>query len=60
MRAQETKTKREYAIKLINKQQIQSVEHATHIVREKDVLLFLSEDRNYCPFLVRAYSSFHD
>jgi len=29
-------------------------------VREKDVLLYLSEQRNYCPFIVRAYSAFHD
>ena len=35
MRAQETKTRKEFAIKLINKQQIQSREHAEHIVREK-------------------------
>ena len=36
------------------------MEHASHIVREKDVLLYLSEDRNYCPYIVRAYSAFHD
>lgn len=29
-------------------------------MREKNILLYLSEKINYCPFIVRAYSAFHD
>ena len=45
---------------MIDKDQIQSREHAEQIVREKNILMYLSKQSNYCPFIVRAYSAFHD
>ena len=59
MRAIDINSKREYALKLISKGQIQSREHAEHIVREKNILMYLSDPANYNPFVVRAYSTFH-
>ena len=45
---------------MIDKDQIQSKEHAEHIVREKKILMYLSERKNSCPFIVQAHSAFHD
>ena len=43
VRAVNKKTNKEYAFKMINKAQISSREHAEHIVREKKVLMHLSD-----------------
>ena len=45
---------------MISKQQIQSKEHAEHIVREKKVLVYLSDPNNYNHFIVRSFAAFHD
>ena len=60
VRATELKSKREFALKMMSKKQIQSKEHAEHIVREKEILMYLSEPRHSNHFLVKAYSAFHD
>ena len=59
-RAVEKKTKKEYALKMISKAQIQSREHAEHIVREKKVIMYLSEKLNFSPYINRAFATFHD
>ena len=46
MRALEKRTGEEFAIKVFKKSQIQSIEHAEHIVREKKLLMQLSETEN--------------
>ena len=60
MRALEKRTGEEFAIKVFKKSQIQSIEHAEHIVREKKLLMQLSETENQNHFIVRAYNAFHD
>lgn len=60
VRAEEKASRREYALKIMDKGQIQSREHASHIVREKNVLMYLSEPGHTCPFIVQAHNSFHD
>ena len=45
---------------MINKQQIQTKQHAEHVVREKNVIMALSTEENYNPFIVKANNSFHD
>ena len=60
MRAVEKRSGDEYALKILKKNQIQSIEHAEHIARERQVLMYLSEPKNYNHFIVRAYDAFHD
>jgi len=55
LRATAVKDKKEYALKVINKTQIVSREHAEHIVRERNILMYLSDERNISPFIVRAH-----
>lgn len=42
LRVVDKKSQKEYALKIIKKSDIQSREHAEHIVREKKVLEYLS------------------
>ena len=42
VRAVDKNSQKEYALKIIKKTDIQSREHAEHIVREKNVLEYLS------------------
>lgn len=59
-RALNKKNMKEYAFKMISKSQIASREHAEHIVREKNVLMFLSEPSHRNHFIVRAHASYQD
>ena len=56
----ELRTEEECALKLINKAQIQTKQHAEHVVREKNVIVTLSSEENYNPLIVKATNSFHD
>ena len=60
VRAVDKKSQMEYALKMIDKAQISTREHAEHIVREKDVLAYLSEPNHLNHFIVRSYATFHD
>ena len=60
LRAIDKKTQKEFAIKRIDKTHIQTRQHAEHIVREKDVLMYLSDPKHYSHFIVRAYAGFHN
>ena len=39
---------------MIDKTLIQSLEHANHIVREKNILMYLSKPQNTNQFIVQA------
>ena len=53
-RAIEKKTQKEFVLKMIDKTLIQSLEHANHIVREKNILMYLSKPQNTNQFIVQA------
>ena len=48
-----------YALKVINKKRIESMRHAEHLIREKDLHLKLSNEHSN-PFIVKALNSFQD
>ena len=49
---------KEYVLKMMSKNEVQTKQHAQQMVREKDILMEISKAENYCPFIVRSISSF--
>ena len=59
-KAYNNREKRVVALKVLLKESVAKMKQVEHIISEKEVLLYLSQFKDECPFIMDIFSSFQD